>query len=38
MVVWAIADRALDIIGLCSLLYWTVRGTLWVNRRWHGRT
>lgn len=28
MVVWAIADRLLDLIGLGTLIYWTVRITL----------
>lgn len=33
MFVWAIADRALDLIGIFALLLWTVKGTLWVTRR-----
>ncbi len=33
MFVWAIADRLLDMIGLFSLLYWTIKATLWVTRR-----
>lgn len=33
MFVWAVADRALDLIGLGTVIYWTVKGTLWVSRR-----
>ncbi len=33
MIVWAIADRLLDLIGLATLLYWTVRLTLKLSRR-----
>lgn len=33
MVVWAIADRALDLIGLGTVIYWTVKGTLAFSRR-----
>lgn len=33
MFVLAIADRALDVIGLGTVIYWTVRGTLWISRR-----
>lgn len=33
MFVWAIADRFLDMVGLFSLLYWTIKGTLWLSRR-----
>ncbi len=33
MIVWAIADRALDIIGLASLLYWSFKATRWWYRK-----
>lgn len=33
MIVWAVADRALDLIGLGTLIYWTVRGTRWFYRK-----
>lgn len=33
MVVWAIADRALDLIGLAAIIYVTIKGTLWIARR-----
>lgn len=33
MVVWAVADRFLDIVGLGTLLFWTVKGTLWLTRK-----
>ncbi len=33
MFVWDVADRALDMIGLGTVIYWTVKGTLWVSRR-----
>lgn len=32
MIVWAVADRFLDLVGLGTLLYWTVRATLWLTR------
>lgn len=35
MFVWAIADRFLDMVGLFSLLYWTIKGTRWWYRRSH---
>jgi hypothetical protein len=31
MIVWMVADRALDIIGLGTLCYWT-----WKIARWRG--
>lgn len=37
MVVWAIADRLLDLIGLGTLIYLTVKGTTWINRKWSAR-
>ncbi len=30
---FGIFDRALDIIGLVSLLYWTIKATIW----WHNK-
>lgn len=33
MLVFAIVDRALDVIGLCTVLWFTVKGTLWVTGR-----
>jgi hypothetical protein len=33
MFIWAVTDRFLDLVGLGTLLYWTVKGTLWVARR-----
>jgi hypothetical protein len=32
MIVWAVADRALDIIGLGTVIYWTVKLTIRVTR------
>jgi hypothetical protein len=33
MFVWMVADRALDIIGLGSIVYWTIKATAWWHRR-----
>lgn len=33
MIIWAIFDRLLDMIGLVSLLYWTVKATRWFHQR-----
>lgn len=29
MIVWMVADRALDIIGLATLIYWAWRVSKW---------
>lgn len=34
MIVFAIVDRFLDIIGLATVLYLTVKATVWAARRW----
>ena len=36
MFVWAVADRALDMIGLGTVIYWTVRITVWCTRSLRG--
>lgn len=33
MIVWAVADRVLPMIGLGTVIYFTVRLTLWAVRR-----
>lgn len=33
MVVWAVADRALDLIGLGTVIYWTIRWTRWFYKK-----
>lgn len=37
MFVWAVADRFLDIVGLLTLLYWTVKITLGLSRKLSGK-
>lgn len=32
MIVWAIADRILPFIGLCTVVFWTVKLTLRLTR------
>lgn len=33
MLVLAVADKALDIIGLCTVIYWTFKGAWWLAHR-----
>lgn len=33
MIVWMVADRALDIIGLATLIYWAWRASKWWNAK-----
>lgn len=33
VIAFGFLDRALDLIGLATVIYWTVKGTLWAARR-----
>lgn len=37
MLVFAIADRLLDVIGMATIIYFTVRGTTKVLSWWYSR-